>query len=86
MTSTARRFATATAVAALTLPATAGLAQAEPATVSPALGSIPGEFTGSLVPFGLAAQSLQDPLYAAVGSVFGAYCAVATQTNHAACA
>jgi|GEM_PF-4626186 len=82
MTSTARRFATATAVAALTLPATTGVADAQTEDTGPyAVGSIPADVIGGLEPF---VTSVMRPGMLSLGSFFGAVCSSAT--NPAACA
>lgn len=72
MTSTARRIATATAVAALTLPATAGVADAQTEDTGPyAVGSIPADVIGGLEPF---VMSVIRPGMLSLGAFSSVFC------------
>lgn len=82
-----RRSIAATAAAALPLLASAGVASAQSPTEAPALGSIPGEVTGPLMPvLAPLAQSVGQPLIYIGGSLFLGYCSSAMITNPFACA
>ena len=87
MKNTARRAVTIAAVAALPLFAASGVAEAQTDTEAPALGSIPSEVTGPLMPvLAPLAQSVGQPLVLSGVLLFGSYCTIAEISNPFACA